>query len=179
MIKSAKIKYNEEIVSKMKKKFGYRNNLAVPRIEKIIVNSGIGKFQSEQDRIEEIVKNLQSITGQKPVKTKARKAIAGFKIRENMEVGIKVTLRGKRMWDFMDRLINIALPRTRDFQGISSSSVDENGNLNIGIREHIIFPEIFSEQVKNIFSLQVTIVTAAKNKKESAELFKLLGFPIR
>jgi len=179
MIKSAKIKYNEDVISKMKDKFGYGNDLAVPRVEKIIVNTGIGKINSEKDRIEEIVKDLQSVTGQMPVKTKAKKAISGFKIRENMEIGIKTTLRGERMWDFMDRLINAALPRTRDFQGISSNSVDKNGNLNIGIKEHIIFPEIFSEKVRNIFSLQITLATTAKDRKEGLELFKLLGFPIK
>jgi len=177
-IKSSKIKYNEEVIPKMKDKFGYENDLAVPQVEKIIVNTGVGKFNSERDRIEEMIKDFQFITGQKPVKTKARKAISGFKIRENMEIGIKTTLRGKRMWDFMDRLINAALPRMRDFQGVSSNSVDKNGNLNIGIKEHIIFPEIFSEKVRNIFSLQITLVTAAKDKKEGLELFKLLGFPM-
>lgn len=179
MIKSAKIKYNQNVVPEMKEKFGYANDLAVPKIEKTIVNIGIGKCHEEKDKVEEIVNGLQAITGQRPIKTKARKAISGFKVRENMEIGLKVTSRGKRMWDFIDRLINVALPRTRDFQGISADSVDQNGNLNIGIKEHIIFPEIFPEQVKNIFSLQVTLVTTAKNKKEGLELFKLLGFPIK
>ena len=179
MIKLAKAKYNQDVIPKMKEEFGYINDLAVPKIEKIIVNVGIGKYHGEKDKIEEIINGLQNITGQRPVKTKARKAIAGFKIRENMEIGMKVTLRGKRMWDFMDRLINAALPRTRDFQGISSNSVDKNGNLSIGVKEHIVFPEIFSERVRNIFSLQITLVTSAKNKREGLELFKLLGFPIK
>jgi len=179
MIKSIKIKYNEDVIPKMKEKFNYGNDLAVPRVEKIIVNTGIGKFHGERDRVEETLKDIQLITGQNPVKTRARKAIAGFKIRENMEIGMKVTLRGKRMWDFVDRLINAALPRTRDFQGISSNSVDKNGNLSIGVKEHIVFPEIFSERVRNIFSLQITLVTSAKNKREGLELFKLLGFPFK
>ena len=178
-IEPAKIKYNREVISRMKKKFGYSNDLAVPRIEKVVVNIGAGKFSKESDKMEDVMNSLQSITGQRPVKTKARKAIAGFKTRQGMEIGLKVTLRGKRMWDFIDRLVNSALPRTRDFRGISASSVDERGNLNIGIKDHVIFPEIFPEQIKNTFGLQVTMVATAKNKKEGTELFKLLGFPIR
>ncbi len=178
-VKALKIKYEEEVISKMKEKFGYENDLAVPRFEKAVVNVGIGKFNGEKEKVEEVKKDLQLITGQKPLMTKAKKAISGFKIRENMEIGIKTTLRGKRMWDFTDRLINIALPRTRDFQGISPKAVDKNGNLNIGVKEHTIFPEIFSEKVKNIFSFQITLVTSAKSKKEGLEFFKSLGFPIR
>jgi large subunit ribosomal protein L5 len=177
-IKALKIKYKEEIIPEMKEKFGYKNDLAVPRIEKVVINTGIGKFQGEKERVQEVENDLQLITGQKSLMTKAKKAISGFKIRENMEIGMKTTLRGKRMWDFMDRLINVALPRTRDFQGISPSAVDKNGNLNIGVKEHTIFPEVFSEKVKNIFSLQITLVTSAKDKKEGLEFFKLLGFPI-
>lgn len=177
-IESAKTKYNKEVIAKMKDKFGYNNDLAVPQIKKVVVNTGIGKFLKESDKIEDIINSLQSIIGQRPIKTKARKAISGFKIRSGMEIGLKIVLRGKRMWDFIDRLVNSALPRTRDFQGISSGSIDERGNLNIGIKDHAIFPEIFPEQVKNTFSLQVTVVTNAKSKKEGIELFKLLGFPI-
>lgn len=177
-IEAAKIKYEKKVVAKMKKKFGYSNDLAVPRIEKVVINTGIGKFSKEADKVEDIVNSLRIITGQQPVKTKAKKAISGFKIRDGTEVGVKVTLRGKRMWDFVDRLINSALPRTRDFQGISVSSIDKNGNLNIGIKDQVIFPEIFPEQVKNIFSLQITTVTTAKNKEEGLGLLKLLGFPI-
>ncbi len=176
---TAKEKYFKKAIPAMKEKFGYGNNLAVPRIEKVIVNVGTGKISKEADRVEEIIKSLSEIAGQRPIKTKARKAISGFKIRQGLEIGAKVTLRGKRMWQFIDRLINAALPRIRDFQGIEAKSIDEKGNLNIGIKEHIVFPEIAPEKVKNIFSLQVTVVTNAKSREEGKELFKLLGFPIR
>lgn len=163
----------------MAEKFGYKNSMAVPRVLKVVVNAGIGKFIKESDKVEEIINGIGEITGQKPVKTKARKAISGFKIRQGLEIGVKVTLRGKRMWQFIERLVNVALPRTKDFQGIEEKSVDKKGNLNIGIREHTIFPEISAEKVKNIFSFQVTVVTNAKSRDEGRELFKLLGFPIK
>ncbi len=175
----AKIKYKETVVPEMKKIFGYANDLAVPRIMKCVVNVGTGKIIKETDKVEEIFNSLNEICGQRPVKTRAKKAISGFKIRIGLEIGIKATLRGKRMWNFIDHLINFALPRTRDFQGIELKSVDDNGNLNLGIREHIIFPEISPEKVKNIFSFQINITTNAKNKKEALELFKLLGFPMK
>lgn len=163
----------------MKAEFGYSNDLAVPRILKVVVNVGTGKINKESDKIEEIINSIAEITGQKPVKTKARKAISGFKTRQGLEIGIKVTIRGKRMWQFLERLVNIALPRTRDFQGLEEKSVDGRGNLNIGIKEHTIFPEISAEKVKNIFGLQITVVTNAKNHKEGVELFKALGFPLK
>ncbi len=173
-----KEKYNKSVIPAMKEKFGYSNNLAVPRILKVVVNTGIGKINKESDKVEEIVSSIAEITGQKPVKTKARKAISGFKTRQGLEIGIRVTLRGKRMWQFLERLVNVALPRTRDFQGFEKKSIDGSGNLNIGIKEHAIFPEILAEKVKNIFGLQVTIVTNAKSQEEGKALFKALGFPI-
>lgn len=177
---NAKEKYKKDIVPAMRKKFNYGNDLAVPRIEKVVVNAGVGKISKEADRINEVVESLEIITGQKAVKTQARKAISGFKIREKQEVGVKVTLRGKRMWNFIDRLVNVAFPRTRDFQGIDSSkAIDESGNLNIGIKEHVIFPEIHPEKVKNIFSFQVNVITTAKNREEGNELLKLMGFPLK
>jgi large subunit ribosomal protein L5 len=175
----AKEKYLKKAVPGLMEKFGYGNILAVPKIKKLVVNAGVGKILKETDKVDEILNSLREMTGQQPIKTKAKKAISGFKIREGLEVGMKVTLRGKRMWQFIDRLVNVALPRTRDFQGIETSAVDARGNLNIGIKEHIIFPEISPEKVKNIFSFQVTIVTTTKNKEEGIELFKLLGFPIK
>ncbi len=178
-MQSLKEKYIKEVLPAMKKKFGYKNTMAVPRLEKAVVNVGVGKFLKESDKLDEIIAGITEITGQKPIKTKARKAISGFKIRQGLEVGVKVTLRGKRMWQFIDRLINAALPRTRDFQGIEEKSVDEKGNLNIGIREHMIFPEISAEKVKNIFSFEISVVSSAKNKEEGKELYKLLGFPIK
>jgi len=174
-----KDKYNKTVQAEMKKKFGYKSVMAVPRIKKVVVNVGIGKIIKETDKVEEILNSITAITGQKPVKTKARKAISGFKIREGMEVGIKVTLRGARMWQFMDRLVNATLPRTRDFQGIDTKAVDKGGSINIGIKEHMIFPEISPERVKHIFGLQVTVSTDAHSQKEGLELFKLLGFPLK
>lgn len=176
---SLKDKYKKEAVAILKEKFNYSNDLAVPRLEKVVINVGTGKFSKEADKIDEVINGITQISGQKPVKTKARKAISGFKIRQGLEVGVKVTLRGKRMWQFIERLVNVALPRTRDFQGIEEKSIDEKGNLNIGIKEHTIFPEISAEKVKNIFGFQVTVVTNAKGKEEGKELFKLLGFPIK
>ncbi len=178
-ITPAKEKYAKTVAIQMQEKFGYKSVMAVPRIKKLVVNVGIGKIVKENDKIEEILNSLTAITGQKPVKTKAKKAIAGFKTREGMEVGIKVTLRGVRMWQFIDRLIVATLPRTRDFQGIGRKSVDSCGNINIGIREHLIFPEISPERVKHTFGLQVTISTTAVTQQEGLELFKLLGFPLK
>lgn len=177
---TTKEKYIKDVMPAMKDKFGYGNNMAVPSINKIVVNVGVGKIYKEADKMDEIFEALTVITGQKPVKTQAKKAIAGFKVRAKQEVGIKVTLRGKRMWSFVDRMINTAFPRTRDFQGIDKSrSVDGDGNLNIGIKEHVIFPEIHPEKVKNIFSFQITVVTTAKNKEEGVELMTLMGFPLK
>lgn len=178
-ITPAKIKYKESVIPEMKKAFGYGNDLAVPRIKKCVINVGTGKFIKETEKIDEIVGAIAEISGQKPVKTRAKKAIAGFKIRVGLEIGVKATLRGKRMWSFIDHLVNFALPRTRDFQGIGIKSIDDNGNMNLGIKEHIIFPEISPEKVKNIFSLEVNIATTAKNRKEAIEFFKLLGFPLK
>jgi len=177
-MKNFKEKYNKEVIPEMKKIFGFKNNIQVPRIEKVVVNSGIGKYIKDANLVKEAVETIGVITGQKPVLTKSRQSIAGFKIREGLEVGVKVTLRGRRKWDFIDRLVGASTPRIRDFQGIKETAVDAGGNLNIGIKEHTVFPEILPENVKNIMSLQVNVVTTAKNKKEGMELFRLLGFPI-
>ena len=171
-------KYNTEVIAEMKQKFGLKNALQVPKIEKVIVNIGIGKFIKDANLVKDVTATITSITGQKPLTTKARQSIAGFKIREGLEVGLKVTLRGRRMWDFLDRLVGAAIPRIRDFQGIKESSVDGSGNLNIGIKEHVIFPEILPENVKNMASLQVTVVTDARSREKGMELFRLLKFPI-
>lgn len=173
-------KYQKEVIPAMKEKFGYKNDLAVPRIKGTIVNVGIGSSALKDEKTQEIIsKDLTLITGQKPVPTLARKAIAGFKTRKGMVVGLKITLRGKRMFEFLSRLINITLPRTRDFRGLSPKSIDQGGNLTIGIKEHIIFPEILGEDIKKIFGLEVTVISNAKTRKEALELFKLLGFPIK
>lgn len=172
-------KYIKEVIPAMKEKLGYKNSLAVPGILKVTVNIGIGRITKDEKIKEEISQALALITGQKPVVCKARKAISGFKIRKGMVVGLKITLRGKMMYDFLSRLINIALPRTRDFRGLDSKSVDKQGNLTIGIKEHIVFPEIASEEVKNIFGLEVTVVTNAEKREGALQLFKLMGFPIK
>ncbi len=174
-----KEKYINQVFKEMKKEMGYSNFLAMPRIEKVVINSGVGKFSREKEKVDELIMALAEITGQRPVKTKAHSAISGFKIRKGMEIGLKVTLRGKRMWHFLDRLINVGLPRMRDFQGIEDKSIDAKGNLNIGIKEHLIFPEIAADKAKNIFGLQVTVVTKAKNREEAIRLYKILGFPLK
>lgn len=176
--KTLKEKYNTEVIAEMKKSFGLRNNMQVPRIGKVVVNVGIGKFIKDTNLVKDVTETLAVITGQKPLMTKSRKSIAGFKIREGLEIGMKVTLRGKRMWNFLDRLIGATIPRIRDFQGIKKSAVDNSGNLNIGIKEHVVFPEILPENVKNMVSLQVTVVTNAKNREKGLELFRLMKFPI-
>lgn len=178
-------KYKKEVVPVMMKKFGYKNLMAVPKIEKVIVNTGFGrlvtgKTADEQKKIVEAIANdLALITGQKPIITKAKTSISGFKTKKGMPLGAKVTLRRKRMYDFLERLIHIALPRSKDFQGIDLKSFDRKGNLTIGIKEHIAFPEVSPEKVKNIFGLEITIVTNSKRKEEGIELLKLMGFPIK
>lgn len=178
-------KYQKKVIPQMMESFGYKNTMAVPKIEKVMVNTGFGrlisgKTSNEQEKIQEaILHDLALITGQRPVLTRARKSVSGFKIRKGMPVGAQVTLRGKRMFDFLERLIHIALPRSRDFRGIDPKSFDGEGNLTIGIKEHIAFPEISPEKVKNIFGFEVTVVTTARNREKGKMLLKLLGFPIR
>lgn len=174
-------KYKKEVVPQMKQKFGYKNDFSVPKIEKVVVNVGIGSaVVAKDEKVQEsITKDIILITGQKPLVTLAKKAISAFKVREGMPVGLKVTLRKKRMYDFLFRLINVVLPRTRDFRGLSSKSIDERGNLNIGIKEHLIFPEISQDDIRRIFGLEITIVADSKNKEKALELYKLMGFPIK
>jgi large subunit ribosomal protein L5 len=178
-------KYKKEVIPEMMKKFGYKNPMAVPKIEKVIINTGfgrlvVGKTGEEQKKIlNGILDDLALITGQYPILTKSKMSIAGFKIRKGLAIGAKVTLRRKKMYDFIERLIYIALPRSTDFRGIEPSSFDKKGNLTIGIKEHIVFPEVSPEKTKNIFGLEITIVTNAKKREEAIELFKLLGFPIK
>jgi len=172
-------KYRKQVVSQMREKFGYKNDLAVPKIERVVVNTGIGRVLKEEKIQEEITRDLSLITGQKPTPRPAKKAIAAFKTRKGMLVGLSVTLRGQRMYDFLERLIHIALPRSRDFRGLPEKSIDQKGNLTIGIKEQIIFPEISAESAKNIFGLEVTVVTTAKNHQEGVELLRLIGFPLK
>lgn len=177
-IANVKNKYKEEAVGKLKEKFGYENIFSVPKIEKVVVNSGVGRFEKENEKIKDIVETFRMITGQNPVMVKARKSISGFKVRQGANVGVKVTLRGKRMWDFIDKTVNITFPRTRDFQGIKLSSISSEGDLNIGIKEQIVFPEISPEEAGHIFSLQINIKTNARTNEEGEALFKALGFPL-
>lgn len=171
-----KTEYTSRIVPEMQKKFGYKNVLAVPRVTKVVINMGIGKIQDKKER-EAVKQTLAMIAGQTPEDRKTTKAIAQFKTREGMVVGYRVTIRGKRMEAFLTRLVHAALPRTRDFRGITESSVDEHGNLHIGIREHIIFPELIGEDFQRIYSLQVSVVTNAHSREEARKLFELMGFP--
>ena len=172
-------KYRKTVIPALQKTFGIENVMAVPKIEKVIVNTGIGRIAKEDKTTERIEKDLTIIVGQKPVFKKAKKSISGFKLREGMNVGISVTLRGKRMYDFMDRLIAIALPRSRDFRGIEAKNFDKMGNLNLGIKESSIFPEINYENVKDVFGLEVTVVTTAKNRERGIEFLKKIGFTIK
>lgn len=178
-------KYRKEVIPAMVQKFGYRSVMAVPRVEKVVLNTGFGKLiagktgDESKKILEAIVKDLSHISGQHATLAKARASIAGFKVRQGMPIGAKVTLRGARMHDFLDRLIHIILPRSRDFRGLHSTSFDKNGNLSIGISEHIFFPEILPEKARNIFGLEVTITTKAKTKEEGVELLRLMGFPIK
>lgn len=177
-MQNIKEKYNKTVMPEMKKKFGYSNILAVPKIEKVIVSAGTGSFKEEIKK-DESGKSLAAITGQKPVVNRAKKSIASFKLREGMPVGYSVTLRGGRMYDFLDRLINVAIPRVRDFRGLSENLVDETGNMTVGFKEHIAFPETAGGDVRSAFGLGVTVVTTAKNKEEALSLLKLVGFPFK
>jgi large subunit ribosomal protein L5 len=179
MTVSIKEKFSKKTTEEMIKEFGLKNPMQVPRVMKVVVNVGIGKFTKDKNQVDEIKDSLRLITGQAPLLTKAKQSISGFKVRQGMEVGVKITLRGARMWDFIEKLVNAAIPRIKDFRGLNAKNVDDKGNLNIGLREHMIFPEIIPEQVKNIFGLQITIVTTAKNKEQGLKFFKAMGFPIK
>jgi large subunit ribosomal protein L5 len=172
-------KYNSEVVPKFREKFGEKNIFSVPKITKVVINCGLGKFLKEKEAVDEIVRDLRDISGQKPVLVKAKKSVSGFKIRQGQEVGVVVTLRGNRMWSFLERLVGSALPRIRDFRGIDAKNFDKNGNLNLALKEHTVFPEISAENAKNIFSFQITVVTTSKEREEGIEIFRMLGFPIK
>ena len=180
-----KEKYEKEVIPAMMKKFGYKSVMAVPRLEKVVLNTGFGKLitaksgDDHRKTLEAIVGDMSSIAGQRAMLTRAKQSIAGFKLREGTPIGAKVTLRGAKIYGFLERLIHVVLPRSRDFRGLPLSNVDERGNLAIGIREHIFFPEVSPEKARDIFGLQVTVTTTAKTKEEGLELFRLLGFPIK
>ena len=174
-----KAKYNEEIVPSLKEQFNYKNVMEVPRLEKIVVNMGVGDGAANSKLLEAAVADLEAITGQKAVITKAKKAIAGFKIREGQGIGCKVTLRGENMYNFLDKLISISLPRVRDFRGLSPKSFDGRGNYTIGIKEQLIFPEINFDEVEKVRGMDIVIVTTAKTNEEAFDLLKELGVPFR
>jgi len=172
-------KYNKEILPAMKEKFGYKNSMAVPKLKQVVINVGVGKFSKEEAYLATVEKTLINITGQKPVRTKAKKSIATFKIREGMIVGIKVSLRKQRMYDFIEKLVHVTLPRTRDFRGLSTKGIDKAGNFSIGLKEHLAFPEIRPEDVEKNHGMEICIATTAETKEEGLELLKLMGFPFK
>jgi large subunit ribosomal protein L5 len=172
-------KYQEEIVPALMKKFGYKNVMQVPKIEKIVVNMGVGEAVQNIKALENAMNDLALITGQKPSVRRAKRSEAGFKLRKGMPIGAKVTLRRDRMWEFLDRLISIALPRVRDFKGLSPRSFDGRGNYNFGLEEQTVFPEIDYDKVDKIRGMNITIVTTAETDEEAKALLELLGFPFR
>jgi large subunit ribosomal protein L5 len=174
-----KERYKEEVLPRLVKEMGYKNRLQVPRLDKVVVNIGLGEAIQNAKAMDQAVGELQVITGQKPVVTRARKAIANFKLREGMAIGCMVTLRGNRMYEFFDRLVNVALPRVRDFKGVSDRSFDGRGNYSLGVREQIIFPEIDLDKVEKVRGLTVCINTTARTDAEGKALLRALGMPFR
>ncbi|HSG28688.1 MAG TPA: 50S ribosomal protein L5 [Candidatus Krumholzibacterium sp.] len=171
--------YEDKVVPELQKKFGYKNVMQIPRLQKIVVNMGVGEGITDAKVVEAAVKDLRTITGQAPVINRARKAIAGFKLREGMPVGCSVTLRGEMMYEFFDRLVNAAIPRIRDFRGLSAKSFDGNGNYTFGVKEQIMFPEIDYDKILKVMGMDITIVTSAKTDEEARELIMLLGMPLK
>lgn len=174
-----KIKYQTEIIKNLQNKFQYKNPLQVPRLVKIVINQGIGEAVADKKLIESSIKELALITGQKPIPTISKKDISNFKLRKGMPIGVKVTLRGNKMYEFLDRLIASALPRIRDFKGLNPQSFDGRGNYNLGINEQIIFPEIDIDKINKIMGMDINIVTTAKTDKEALELLKEFGMPFK
>uniref|UniRef100_A0A7C3RKW5 Large ribosomal subunit protein uL5 n=1 Tax=Dictyoglomus thermophilum TaxID=14 RepID=A0A7C3RKW5_DICTH len=174
-----KQKYIQEVIPAMMKKFGYKNPMAVPKIEKIVVNIGVSEAVQNPGAIEAAARDLSIITGQKPIVRKARKSIANFHLRKGMPIGLKVTLRGERMYAFLYKLINLALPRVRDFSGVSPNSFDGRGNYSLGLKEQLVFPEIEYDKIDRIRGMDITIVTTAETDEEAKELLSLLGMPFK
>jgi large subunit ribosomal protein L5 len=169
--------YDDRIVKAMTEKFGYKNPLEVPKIEKIVLNMGVGEATQDKKKVEQAAAEMEAIAGQKPVVTKAKKSIAQFKLREGMPIGCKVTLRRERMYEFLDRLITIALPRVRDFRGLNPKSFDGRGNYAMGLKEQIVFPEINYDRIDKVRGMDVIVTTTAKTDEEARELLRLFGFP--
>ncbi len=171
--------YLNEIVAGMEKKFGYKNTLEVPKLNKIVINMGVGEAKENSKLLDAAIKDMETIAGQKAVVTKAKKSVANFKIREGMPIGCKVTLRGDKMYEFADRLINLALPRVRDFRGVSTNAFDGRGNYALGIKEQVIFPEIEYDKIDKVRGMDVIFVTTAKTDEEARELLTLFGMPFK
>jgi large subunit ribosomal protein L5 len=174
-----KTEYDKVIVPKLVEQFGYSNRMAVPQLDKIVINMGVGEGVSDQKKVTAAANDLTLIAGQKSVVTKSRKAISNFKLRENLPIGAKVTLRGPRMYDFVDRFVNIALPRVRDFRGLNPKSFDGRGNLTIGIKEHIIFPEIDFDKTEDVWGMDIVVCTTARTDDEAQALLAAFNFPFR
>ncbi|KRM04906.1 MAG: 50S ribosomal protein L5 [Liquorilactobacillus ghanensis] len=177
MVNRLKAKYDKEIVPSLMEKFNYTSIMQVPKIEKIVINMGVGDAVNNSKNLDEAVEELTLIAGQKPVITKAKKSIAGFRLREGMAIGTKVTLRGTRMFDFLDKLVSVSLPRVRDFHGVSKRAFDGRGNYTLGIKEQLIFPEIEFDNVNKVRGMDIVLVTTAQSDEESRELLKQLGMP--
>jgi large subunit ribosomal protein L5 len=172
-----KLKYEKEIKPQLMKELGLENVMRLPRVTKVVINMSVGEAVSDSKKLQIAVEELTAISGQKPIITKAKKSIAGFKLREGMSIGAKVTLRSDRMYEFLDRLVNIAMPRIRDFRGLSSRSFDGNGNYSLGIKEQIVFPEINYDKVDKVRGFDITVCTTAQNDKEALALLKAMNFP--
>ena len=172
-----KDRYKNEVASALMKKFNYKSPMQIPRLEKIVVNCGCGDCRDNAKALEAVIKDISAITGQHAVATVAKKSVANFKLREGMKVGVKVTLRQDRMWEFLDRLFNVALPRVRDFRGISADAFDGRGNYSLGLKEQIIFPEIEYDKIEKLRGMNIAITTTAKTDEEARELLRLMGAP--
>jgi large subunit ribosomal protein L5 len=174
-----KQRFREELLSRLQEELGFSNAMQVPRLEKVVVNMGVGEAAREAKLLDAAIEDMTTITGQKPALTKAKKSIAGFKLREGMTIGCKVTLRGSRMWEFVDRLLSVALPRIRDFRGLDPEAFDGHGNFTIGVTEQLIFPEIDYDKVEKVRGMDITVVTTARTDDEGRALLRALGFPLR
>lgn len=179
MTSRLKEKYQNEVIPALMEKFQYKNVMEVPRLEKIVINMGVGEAKDNPKALESAVKEMELISGQRPIVTRAKKSIANFKLRQGMSVGVKVTLRGEKMYDFLDKLMNISLPRVRDFRGVNGSSFDGRGNYALGIREQLIFPEIDYDMVENIRGLDIVVVTTANTDEEAKAFLEFMGMPFR
>jgi large subunit ribosomal protein L5 len=174
-----KDRYQKEVVPALLKEFGYDNIMRVPQVNKLVINIGMGEAISNAKAMDNAVRDITDITGQRPVVTKAKRSIASFKLRQGMPIGVMVTLRGQRMWDFLDKLVNVALPRLRDFQGVSPDSFDGRGNYTLGLKEQLVFPEVDYDKIDKVRGMEVTVVTTARNDEEGRRLLQMLGMPFR